>query len=148
MISINSWLSLSPYPRFFFRRYFLRRIFIDMNISFNTLQELSGFIAAAVVDSSSGMMLDSTVVGDFDIDLATAGNTEVLQAKLRTMQALGLGEDGIEDILITLGSQYHIIRPLSGNKEIFIYISLDRSKANLAMARIMVKKMDESIGTF
>lgn len=71
-----------------------------MNISFNTLQELSGFIAAAVVDSSSGMMLDSTVVGDFDIDLATAGNTEVLQAKLRTMQALGLGEDGIEDILV------------------------------------------------
>ena len=116
-----------------------------MAISLEPLKKLHGFIAAAIVDSSSGMMLDSTVAGDFEIDIATAGNTEVLQAKLRTMEALGLGDDLIEDILITLGTQYHIIRPLSINKEIFIYISLEHSKANLAMARIVVKKLDKNI---
>lgn len=111
----------------------------------DTLKKLDGFLAAALVDSSSGMMLESIVVGSFPIEIAAAANTEVVQAKLKAMDAIDLGDDTIEDILISLGTQYHLIRPLASNREIFIYVALERNRANLALARLEVKKLEGSI---
>ena len=71
--------------------------------------ELDGAIAIAVVDYSSGLALVQKQAAPFDLELAAAANTEVIRAKLRAIEQLGL-EDGIEDILITLGRQYHLIR--------------------------------------
>jgi len=65
----------------------------------DVLKKLDGFIAAALVDSSSGMMLESIVVGNFPIEVAAAANTQVVQAKLKAMDAIDLGDDHIEDIL-------------------------------------------------
>jgi len=115
------------------------------NIS-ESLEELitvDGAMCAAVVDSSSGMLLGKAGSG-IDLDVAAAGNTEVVRAKLKTIKALGLN-DTIDDILITLTGQYHIIRPLSSTPEIFLYVVLDRSKANLALARIKTKACDEQL---
>ncbi len=71
---------------------------------------IDGALGAALVDYGSGMAL-GTIGGSKDLDLsvAAAGNTDVVRAKVRTMEMLGL-QDEIEDILITLGSQYHLIR--------------------------------------
>ena len=107
------------------------------------LLKTDGATAVALVDSSSGMLLGKAGSG-LDLDVAAAGNTEVVRAKLKTIRALGL-EDGIEDILITLSSQYHIIRPLASTPEVFLYLVLDSSKANLALARINVKKADAAL---
>ncbi len=101
--------------------------------SLEKLLTVDGAMVAAVVDSSSGMMLGSKGTG-IDIELACAGNTEVVRAKLKTMKSLNLN-DHIEDILITLGKQYHIIRPLESKPDIFLYFVLDKSKSNLALAR-------------
>jgi hypothetical protein len=104
---------------------------------------LDGAMCAAVVDASSGMLLGSAGNG-IDVEVAAAYNTEVVRAKLKTMRALGL-DDTIEDILITLGKQYHIIR-LSTHKEgVFIYVILDRSQANLAMARRKIMEMEREL---
>ena len=92
---------------------------------------IDGASAAMIVDYDSGMAL-GTVGGGLDLDVAAAGNTEVVRAKMTTMSELGLNDE-IEDILITLGKAYHIIRPLP-NSTLFFYIVLTR-KANLAMAR-------------
>ena len=106
-----------------------------------TLGELSktnGFIAAAIVDSDSGMALGTVGGGDdFDIEVAAAVNTEVVQAKLRAVDKLELN-DTIEDILISLSGQYHLIRPLERRPNIFFYVALSREKANLAMSRLAV----------
>nr|WP_218878690.1 hypothetical protein [Pseudomonas flavescens] len=105
--------------------------------------EVDGALAAAVVDYSSGMLLGSVGQG-IDLDIAAGGNTEVVRAKLKTMKMLGLNEN-IEDILITLGTQYHLIRPLTSTQELFMYYVLDRSKANLALARRKLQAVEGQI---
>lgn len=109
------------------------------------LSDIDGFIAAAIVDSDSGMSL-GTLGGndDFDIDVAAATNTDVVQAKMRAVRKLEL-EDAIEDILITLDGQYHLIRPLEDRPSIFFYLALNRDKSNLAMARMSVSDAGNQI---
>lgn len=107
------------------------------------LLTLDGALCCAIVDSSSGMMLGSLGTG-VDLEVAAAGNTEVVRAKLKTMRSLGLN-DVIEDILITLGKQYHLIRPLSRKEGVFIYYVLDKAKANLAMARRKLQDLEKEL---
>lgn len=107
------------------------------------LLDIDGAMAAALVDYSSGMMLGSVGQG-LDLDIAAGGNTEVIRAKLKTIKALGLNEN-IEDMLITLDSQYHLIRPLTQTRELFVYYVLDRSKANLALARRKLQSVEGQI---
>ena len=107
------------------------------------LMTLDGAMCASVVDSGSGMMLGSIGSG-IDLEVASAGNTEVMRAKTKTMRALGLN-DVIEDILITLGKQYHIIRPSALKDGVFVYLVLDKQRANLAMARRKVQDVDKEL---
>jgi len=115
----------------------------NINDSLDALLAVGGAKAVALVDSSTGMVLGEAGSG-IDLEVAAAGNTEVVRAKLRTVKSLGLDEE-IEDMLITLSSQFHIIRPLSSNPEVFIYLVLERDKANLALARIKVKEVDAQL---
>ena len=62
---------------------------------------IDGASASMIVDYESGMALGSAG-GGLDLDVAAAGNTEVVRAKMTTMSELGLNDE-IEDILITLG---------------------------------------------
>jgi len=98
------------------------------------LMEIDGCLGCCIVDSNSGMMLGAAGGGVMSLEIAAAGNTEVVRSKRKTMKALNIS-DHIEDMLITLGKQYHLIRPLSQNDSLFIYLVLDKSRSNLAMAR-------------
>nr|WP_223303981.1 hypothetical protein [Dokdonella koreensis] len=89
------------------------------------------------------MMLGKAGTG-IDLDLAAAGNTEVVRAKLKTMKSLGLN-DTIEDILITLGKQYHIIRPVVAKPGLFVYLVLDKARSNLALARRAAQEAEQAL---
>lgn len=115
----------------------------NMTVIVEALLDIDGTLAAAIVDSNSGMILGSGGSG-VDLELAAAGNTEVVRAKLKTMKSLGL-QDTIEDILITLGKQYHILRPIDKHDGLFIYVVLDKSKSNLALARRKVLDAEQAL---
>lgn len=116
----------------------------DVKKSLDLLLSIDGAMCTAIVDASSGMILGQAGSG-LDLEVAAAGNTEVVRAKLRTMRDLGLGDEAIEDILITLGKQYHIIRPMARQEGLFIYLVLDKAKSNLAMARRKVLEVEKEL---
>ncbi len=112
----------------------------NVNQSLEELMQIDGAKAVALVDGNSGMPL-GTAGGGVNIDVAAAGNSEVIKAKLKTMANLGI-KDKIEDVLITLGEQYHLIRPLKEHTHLFFYLVLNRSNGNLAMARFKLSEIE------
>ena len=112
-------------------------------ISLEPLRDLDGYVASALVDADSGMLLSGDGSG-VNLEVAAAGNTEVLRAKRKVANALKLN-DTIEDVLISLGKQYHLIRPLESNQKLFLYVVLDRSKSNLAMARHELRTFEKTL---
>jgi hypothetical protein len=111
--------------------------------SMEEILTVDGAMCCMVVDSTSGMMLGSAGSG-VDLELAAAGNTEVVRAKMKTMRSLGLN-DVIEDILITLGKQYHLIRPVARKEGLFLYLVLDKAKSNLALARRKLQDVEKEL---
>lgn len=104
---------------------------------------INGALAVALVDYRSGMCLaqSGTVL---NLELAAAGNTEVVRAKLKTIESLGLRR-GIEDILITLADQFHLIRLVPNTDSLFLYLVLDKEKGNLALARFKLTEIERGL---
>ena len=119
----------------------------EMDVALKDALQVDGAIAVAIVDYGSGMALGTAGGGfGFDVSVAAAANTEVLRAKLRTLDLLGLRE-GIEDILVTLDTQYHLLRPVTSptGGGLFLYLALHRDRANLAMARHKLRLIEQQL---
>lgn len=100
--------------------------------------EMSGFIAASLVDMESGLTLGAkSLRSDFDLTVASAYNSELVKQKLKIMRALHLNST-LEDMLLTLSDQIHIIKIVSPN--VFLYLAADRDATNLAIMRSAVAK--------
>ncbi|MFK7001963.1 hypothetical protein [Flavobacterium oreochromis] len=103
-----------------------------------------GFLAVAIAEIKSGISYYTlSADADFDPELASAFNLEVVKAKLNAIEALGLNET-IEDIMINLKSQIHII-DISENSEYFIYLAVNSTKANLGMTKALLNKYKKDI---
>lgn len=114
----------------------------NIETSVNDALEIHGCLGACLVDYESGMCLGLAGNPGFDLELAAAGNADVVRAKKTIRDKLKL-KDQIEDILITLASQYHLIRMVGTN--MFLYVALDRNKANLAMARKELANIEKDL---
>ncbi|MFC4586081.1 hypothetical protein [Sphaerisporangium corydalis] len=119
---------------------------MNIETSLKEAMAIEGAIGAALVDYESGMALGTIGGGrDLDLEVAAAGNTEVVRAKVRTLTSLAI-DDTVEDILITLSRQYHIIRLLTTTHgSLFLYLVLDRQRANLALARHNLKRIENEL---
>jgi hypothetical protein len=107
--------------------------------------DVNGVVAAAVVDLESGMTLAAkTNRGEFDLAAASAYNSELVKQKMKIMRTLHL-KSSLEDMLITLSDQFHLIKFLPGGTS-FLYLAADRSGTNLAILRNSVSKHVAELG--
>jgi predicted regulator of Ras-like GTPase activity (Roadblock/LC7/MglB family) len=115
-----------------------------VQISIAGASAIKGFIGACLVDSDSGLMLASEGGGQLDLDMVAAFNTEFVKAEQNAISQLGQGQQ-IEDILVTLDKQVHLIRPLERNRSVFVYVALDKATSNLGMARLQVRNLEAAL---
>jgi hypothetical protein len=108
------------------------------------IMTINGAIGVVLADITSGMVLGKVGNTNLDLDVAAAGNSELLKSKLKVMQDLGIRGE-IEDILITLESQYHLLRPLGSDSSLFLYVVLNKEIANLALARRQLSKSETGL---
>ena len=117
-----------------------------MRIELGPLRELAGFISAAVVDCETGLVLGKLGGDGHTAEAAATSSTDVVRAARRMAQALDVGEgEDLEDLLICFWQEYHIVRPIQRNPAILLYLSLDRSTANLGVARLALRQVESVI---
>jgi hypothetical protein len=109
--------------------------------------DIRGLKAISVVEVDTGLAIDSMIVDQtFDLDAAGAYNAEVLKAKIKAKNAMGMSDERIEVIIIELNSQIHIIQP-TPNEKFLLYMAADKSSTNLGIARKAVKSAASAIET-
>lgn len=118
----------------------------DNNVRDNLsrLERVDGFLGAALYDIDAGVCVSAVDAGAGEVERVVAGHVELLEAKRRTISKMQL-EDQLEDIVITLGRQYHLLRLCRRRPQLFFFLTLDRSRANLAMARYLLSDVERDI---
>ncbi len=116
----------------------------DVTTSLQEATAMDGAIAAALVDWQSGMTLGTAGGGELNLGVAAAVSTEVVRAQLKAIDNLGLSGK-IEDILITLTGQYHLLRVLEKDTSLFLYVALNKEQANLALARYELTQIERAL---
>ena len=103
---------------------------------------IDGALGVALVDSETRVALDWLRADETtQIEEMALGNVDVVRAKLATLVSLGLKE-AVEDIIVTLGRQYHVIRTFTRRPSLFVYLALERGAANLGMARHLLSSIE------
>jgi hypothetical protein len=103
------------------------------------LAGLPELLAAAVVDVASGRALATyTSVREFNPNKVVGFNAEVVKQTYGLLQALALEDEQIEDILITLRNQLHLLRLLPDGEQL-LYVVVDCRDTNLALARTVMQ---------
>jgi len=108
------------------------------------LMDIDGAVGAAVVDYENGMTLGTVGGRNLDMELAGAGTTEVVRSERNIVHDLGLDEQ-IEDLLISLKSQYHLVRMCRHHEDVFIYLVINRDQGNLGLSRRSIDDIDEQL---
>ncbi|SFQ27998.1 hypothetical protein SAMN04515668_1695 [Hymenobacter arizonensis] len=106
----------------------------------NIKRELPELLAVSVVELRSGKLLATHhIPGKLAPGKAAGYNAEVIRQKQQALQVMGLAEEeAIEDILVTLNTQWHILRLLPGNRT-FLHLMVNMRDTNLGIAREVVR---------
>lgn len=117
---------------------------LDVESALNELMDIDGAIGGAIVDYENGMTLGTIGGRGLDMELAGAGTTEVVRSENDIVHDLNLNEE-VQDILISLDNQYHLIRMCERHEDVFIYLVIDRDDGNLGLARREIDQIDEQL---
>ncbi|WP_246285465.1 hypothetical protein [Hymenobacter lapidiphilus] len=103
-------------------------------------QELPELLAIAVIQIESGQSLAAySALPALKPAKAAAHNAEVIKQKRRAIAALKLADERIDDILISLTTQAHLLRVSQDGARLF-YLVVDNKDTNLAIARAILQQ--------
>lgn len=114
----------------------------DVSAYVDTLSELvaiEGATAIALVDVNKKMLLEHHGA-NLNWNVAALGISEFMQESYKTIEASGV-DDGLQNIIISLGNAYHILQPAKNNPAYFYYMVFDRSKDLLASILSQIEKI-------
>ncbi|KUG08912.1 hypothetical protein ASU33_07330 [Solirubrum puertoriconensis] len=107
------------------------------------LAGLPELLAAAVVRIDTGQLLACyTTARELNPAKVAAFNAEVVKQKRMALAALQLEGEVLEDILITLTSQLHLLRVLADGERV-LYVAVDCRDTNLGIARDVLRNCEE-----
>lgn len=101
------------------------------------LMGIDGAIAASIIDTSSGFMLGSRGES-FDLEYASAGFTELLNAHEKIVSNLKMGDE-VVDFMISYSNMYHLLCPVKQIKGVLVFLVVNRQKVTLALAQRVLK---------
>ena len=82
--------------------------------------------------------------GSIDLRPAASLTAEAMRRKQKTIDDMGI-DDVTEDLLVTSTNQYHLLRRLHSEVPAFIYLVLDRSRANPMLAKLALENAVRSL---
>lgn len=104
------------------------------------LRHLDGYAASMLIDIDSGVMLGGDGDGGIDLQIAAAGYGELI--RLERAAVARLGGDRLEDVVLTMARQYHVLHALPGEPGLLLGVILDRTTASLGLARYALAAAD------
>jgi hypothetical protein len=116
----------------------------DVRKSLEAALAIDGALGVALVDFESGVCLGSKGGGALDMELAGAAVTEVIRSKKNIIDNLGLDE-AIEELIVTLDEQYHLIQAFEQHPGLFSYLILDKERSSLPLARTQLRAIDSEL---
>jgi hypothetical protein len=97
---------------------------------------IDGVLAACLVDPATGTVLGATEQrNEVPVPVAAAGAADLVHVLGLMTAGLALGGE-VEDVVVTLTGHFHILRvlPVGPDQGLVLMTTLDRGRANLAMA--------------
>lgn len=104
------------------------------------LIELTGMVSVCIFELSSGRDIAHAGASPAAPDLALQG-AELIASISSTCRTLGLGHT-IPEAAITLNAHHLLLRPVPRHPGLALHAVLDKSHANLTLARLQVQRMD------
>jgi hypothetical protein len=104
------------------------------------LSELNGVVSCCIFEIASGRHIVHAGASPGADDLATNG-AELLASITATCRALGLGH-ALPDAAVTLGAHHLLLRPVPKHPALALHAVLDKTTANLTLARLQIQRMD------
>lgn len=110
----------------------------------HVLAGLPELVAAAVVQVEGGQALATyTTAREFNLSKVLGHNAEVIRQQRLALAALRLpAEEQLEEVLITLQTQLHLLRLLPDGRR-FLYVVVDCRDTNLGIAREVMRTCED-----
>lgn len=104
------------------------------------LAALAGMVSCCVFDAASGRDISHAGASPSATDLGSQGAV-LLAAMGATSRALGFGH-ALPEAAVTLGSHHLLLRAVPRHPGLALHVVLDKSHANLALARLQIARLD------
>lgn len=112
------------------------------------VRRINGMERACIVDPLTGAIMGSVPDPDDATLPVLAGGAADIAGALELVAGRLAVKGGVEDVIVTLSDHYYLIRPLEegSGQPLLLLVTLERSKANLALARHEIRDCASKLG--